>query len=116
MRRYGDVSTGEEGTSSRVAQLEVQGRQARNVVRGRGAEQEALRLPSSCSRRALGARHCVVYEHGCCQRDLLTDTQIAAAATRGDAVEIANPAATFHCAKVSNRIWDLGTPVTPFTG
>jgi len=47
---------------------------------------------------------------------LLTDTQIAAAATSGDAVEIANPAATFHCAKVSNRIWDLGTPVTPFTG
>ena len=43
-------------------------------------------------------------------------SQIAAAVTRGDAVEIANPAATFHCAKVSNRIWDLGTPVTPFTG
>jgi hypothetical protein len=47
---------------------------------------------------------------------LLTDTQIADAVTRGDAVEIANPDATFHCAKVSNRIWDLGTPVAPFTG
>jgi len=42
---------------------------------------------------------------------LLTDAAIEAAVARGDAIEVANPAATFHCAAVSALVYALGTPV-----
>jgi hypothetical protein len=44
---------------------------------------------------------------------LLTDAQIDAAVTRGDAVEIELPEATFHCAAVAAAVWARGTPVVP---
>jgi hypothetical protein len=41
---------------------------------------------------------------------LLTDSQIAAAVARGDAIEVPVPALTFHCAAVSAAVYALGTP------
>jgi hypothetical protein len=42
---------------------------------------------------------------------LLTDAAIDDAVANGDAIEIPLPSATFHCAPVPARIWDMGTPV-----
>jgi hypothetical protein len=41
---------------------------------------------------------------------LLTDSQIAAAVARGDAIEVPVPALTFHCAAVSAAVYALGIP------
>jgi len=41
---------------------------------------------------------------------LLTDSQIAAAVARHDAIEVPLPALTFHCARVSAAVYALGTP------
>jgi hypothetical protein len=41
---------------------------------------------------------------------LLTDSQIAAAVARHDAIEVPVPALTFHCAAVSAAVYALGTP------
>jgi len=41
---------------------------------------------------------------------LLTDAQIEAAVNRGDAIEVPLPQLTFHCAKVSARVYELGVP------
>lgn len=43
---------------------------------------------------------------------LLTDSQIAAAVARHDAIEVAAPDLTFHCEKVSARVYALGSPFT----
>lgn len=43
---------------------------------------------------------------------LITDAQIAQAVANGDAIEVPVPAATFHCAKVSSAVWNLGTPMS----
>ena len=42
---------------------------------------------------------------------LLTDKQIGDAVAAGDAIEIANPAATFHCSLVSDQVWSLTTAI-----
>ena len=42
---------------------------------------------------------------------LLTDQAISDAVAAGDAIEIPNPAATFHCALVSDQVWSLSSPV-----
>ena len=41
---------------------------------------------------------------------LLTDAQIAAAVTRGDAIEVPVPALTFHCQAVAAAVWARATP------
>lgn len=41
---------------------------------------------------------------------LLTDQQIEAAVDAGNAIEIPNPAKTFHCQKVSDSVWALTSP------
>ncbi len=41
---------------------------------------------------------------------LLTDSAIAAAVARRDAIEVPVPALTFHCAAVSAVVYALGTP------
>ncbi|MDP9296016.1 MAG: hypothetical protein M3O88_04890 [Actinomycetota bacterium] len=42
---------------------------------------------------------------------ILTDAQIEAAVARDDAIEVPLPGATFYCAFVPARVYDLATPL-----
>ena len=42
---------------------------------------------------------------------LLTDAQIDAAVDRGDAIKVPVPDLTFHCSRVSARVYELSTPL-----
>jgi len=42
---------------------------------------------------------------------LLTDAQIEAAVERGDAIEVPVPDLTFHCSRVSARVYEISTPL-----
>lgn len=44
---------------------------------------------------------------------ILTDTQIRAAISSGDAIEVKLPTRTFICASVPERLYDMATPLTP---
>lgn len=43
---------------------------------------------------------------------LLTDTQIEEAVASGNAIEVPLPQETFHCQKVSARVYELGVPLS----
>jgi len=43
---------------------------------------------------------------------LLTDAQIEAAVSKGDAIEIPLPSLTFHCAAVSAAVWAHSSPIS----
>jgi hypothetical protein len=50
---------------------------------------------------------------GAVNQHILTDAQISAAVTSGDAIIVRLPQRTFICASVPERLYDMATPLTP---
>jgi hypothetical protein len=50
---------------------------------------------------------------GAVNEHILTDAQISAAVSSGDAIKVQLPQRTFICASVPERLYDMATPLTP---